>query len=236
MFDWLKKQLGKGGAHERKAPPFWQAYLDSFRGRPFDKKQPVEAVSFVVFDTETTGLDLRTDQILSIAALRVQAWQIDLSDRLEYFVHQAYRPEQKAVAIHGILPGEREHSLSEAEAIARFLAFCGSSVLVGHHAAFDVAMVNEALKGMGAGKLRNKQLDTGVLARRLARSSHSGPQPPLGLDELCQQYGIPMSDRHTAAGDTYITAILLIKLLYRLEMRGVRTLGGLLAARGTGLV
>lgn len=236
MFDWLRKQFGDRGAQKREAPAFWQAYLESFQARPFNKKQPVETISFVVFDTETTGLDLRKDHILSIAALRVQAWQIDLNDRLEYFVHQAYRPEQAAVAIHGILPGEREHSLSEAEAMARFLAFCGNSVLVGHHAAFDVAMVNEALKNMGAGKLRNKLLDTGVLARRLARRPSAGPQPPLGLDQLCQQYKIPMSDRHTAAGDTYITAILLIKLLYRLEMRGVRTLGGLLAARGAGLV
>ena len=136
---------------------------------------------------------------------------------------------EEAIEVHGILPNERHYNLSEAEAVQRFLAFCQDAVLVGHHVSFDLAMVNNALKRMGGKKLLNKQVDTIDLARRIA-----GPelavyrQGAFGLDALCQQYRIPLSDRHTAAGDAYITAVLLMKLLSRLEKRGVDTLGQLL--------
>ncbi|HKK78702.1 MAG TPA: hypothetical protein VJ933_03695, partial [Phaeodactylibacter sp.] len=84
-------------------------------------------------------------------------------------------------------------------------------------------------------KLKNKGVDTAVLARRLANHPQLAKRGAFGLDQLCQDYHIPMSDRHTAAGDAYITAILLMKMLRRLEKRGVRTLGDLLSTRRSGL-
>ncbi|MEQ8705339.1 MAG: 3'-5' exonuclease [Phaeodactylibacter sp.] len=231
MFNWFKKNAPP----DPNAPAFWQTYLTSVEEAPFHNKTPIEEVSFVVFDTETTGLDVQKDQILSIGAVRVKNWHLLVADRLECYVHQEYSPEGKTVAVHGILPGERIDSLSEREGVRRFLAFAGGDVLVAHHAAFDVAMLNAALQSAGAGKLRNKVLDTGVLARRVARNPQLSRPGTFGLDHLCDQYRIPQSDRHTAPGDAYITALLLLKLLYRLKKRGVHTLGALLTRPRTGL-
>jgi DNA polymerase-3 subunit epsilon len=48
------------------------------------------------------------------------------------------------------------------------------------------------------------------------------------LDELCIRYGIEMDDRHTAAGDAFLTAQLFLKLLKLAEKKGIRNFKDLL--------
>ncbi|MCB0579203.1 MAG: 3'-5' exonuclease [Phaeodactylibacter sp.] len=227
--NWLSKLLNPSSDH----PEFWKAYLASFDGT-LARRTPIEEACFVVFDTETTGLDAKKDRILSIGAVKVRNWQVDLSARLECYVQQSYTPEGGAIAVHGILPGTNtSHALDEIEAVRRFVGYCHNSVLVGHHVAFDIAMVNQVLRGMIGQKLANKKLDTAALAARVSEKKDYEQPGTYGLDTLCRKYKIPMSDRHTAAGDAFITAVLLMKLLARLRKRGVKTVGELL--RGPGM-
>lgn len=215
---------------ERDFPAYWQAYLSAF-DQPYRRKTPVEEVRFVVFDTEATGLDLEKDHVLSIGAVAVKGNEIAISDRLECYVHQNYEPSAETIAVHGILPGHPAQGEAEREAIESFINYIGNAVLVAHHAAFDVGMINKILQREIGQKLKNKVLDTSYLARRLAmRPQHARPGT-FGLDNLCRLYQIPMSDRHTAGGDAFITAVLLLKLLARLRKRGVNTLGDLLKAK-----
>ena len=87
-----------------------------------------------------------------------------------------------------------------------------------------------ATKNHHGGKLRNKTLDTARLARRIHNpfDAPMSKQQQLSLDALCRQYHIPLGERHTAAADTYITALLFLKLLARLKKRGVDTIGELM--------
>lgn len=210
------------------APDFWRAYEASFRHKP-ERKQPLEAVSFVVFDTETTGLDTRADHMLSIGAVRLENWAIDLSTAFDCLVRQERRGGgRESIPIHGILPVERPESLDEEEAVRAFLEYVGNSVLVGHHVLFDISMINEALRRMGLGRLKNRRLDTARLAIRLQRGPYQRPGQYPGLDQLCDQYGILPDDRHTAAGDAFLTALVFLKMLRQLKGRGIRNLGDLL--------
>jgi DNA polymerase-3 subunit epsilon len=204
-----------------------QAYIDSFKNS-YSNNTPIEEIRFVVFDTETTGLDISKDLILSIGAVSVCNNQIDISDRFECYVKQFYAPKQETVAVHGILGRHPAEGGQEGEVLKKFIQYIGSSVLVAHHAAFDVGIINVALQKANWKKLLNKTLDTAFLARRVSHSTYFERPGTFGLDTLCQLYQIPMSDRHTAAGDAFITAILLLKLLARLKKRGVNTLGDLI--------
>ncbi|MFB0910328.1 MAG: 3'-5' exonuclease [Flavobacterium sp.] len=162
----------------------------------------------VVFDTETTGLDFRTDVILSIGAVGIDGNTISVKDSLELFVIQTVF-KRETVPIHGILKEGKEEKITETEGVIQFLNFIKDAVLVGHHVSFDVKMINEGLKRMGLGKLKNRSIDTDKMYQKfkgLQQDQHSG------LDELCGIFKIQKSDRHTAIGDAYITALIYLRL------------------------
>lgn len=190
-------------------PLFWKQYSIKFK-----QKQPksIENTRFVVFDTETTGLDILNDRVLSIGAIGIFNNIIDVADSFEIYVKQdAFKAE--TVEIHGILKEGKLTKLSETEAMAHFIAYIGNSVLVAHHTAFDIEMINAALKRLDLPKLKNKTIDTGILYKKLEGKKDSH----FNLDVLCKEFNIPKHDRHTAAGDAFITALLFLKIIATLK-------------------
>ncbi len=209
-------------------PDYWQTYAASFK-TGFDKNAKIGNVRFVVLDTETTGLNPKTDRMLSVGAIAVENWQINIPDRFEKFLHQTLSPGKSDIEIHGILPVEKTEMVEEGLVIQQLLAYLGNAVLVGHHLRFDMEILNRALFRLNLPNLKNKMIDTHDLALRLNPPPGRIAQPGhYTLDSLCSQYNIPLSDRHTAAGDAFLTAVLFLKLLARLEKRGVKTLAQLL--------
>lgn len=200
MFSWFKRNS---------YPEFWKSYLALFKG---PQSASFEKARFVVFDTETTGLDTSKDKILSIGAVSLVNDVLDISDSFELFLKQT-KYDVSTVEIHGILKNGRYQKVSEKKAIEAFIKYIGNSVLVAHHAAFDVAIINTALKNMKLGKLKNKVVDTGVLYKKLKGVE----QKHYSLDDLASQFKIAMHDRHTSAGDALITALLLIKTLKKIK-------------------
>ncbi|MEN0005220.1 MAG: 3'-5' exonuclease [Bacteroidota bacterium] len=224
-------ELRRGKKGKAAVPSFWLQYLEKCTEAASHRKLPIEQGDFVVLDTETTGLLLKKDRILSIGAIRVRNSEMDLSQSYECFINQGVPVKQDTIAVHGILPGTKSTNIEEQEAIEQFVNFLGGAVIVGHHIAFDIEMINHALKRMGLPKLRNKSLDTGTLAQRLEWKTSLQPADEYSLDKICKKFDIRLHDRHTAMGDAYITAILFQKLIWRLQQRGVKTMRDLLKRR-----
>ncbi|QVY65696.1 PolC-type DNA polymerase III [Polaribacter sp. Q13] len=197
---------------KKKYPPFWETYKECFKGK---QNAEFEKIRFVIFDTETTGLDIKKDRILSIGTIAVIDKNIKVSDSLEsYLTQDLFNVE--TVKIHGILKQGTIHKVTEQEGIIQFLEHIKNAVLVAHHAAFDVAMINQALKRLNLPKLKNKVLDTGHL---FVKSKLDTSKKHFSLNELSLRFNIPQHDRHTASGDAYITAILFVKLLCVLKKK-----------------
>lgn len=222
MIQWFKNR-GK----QVRPPDYWQEYESSFRHR-INGKTPIEELEFVVLDLETTGLNVKKDRILSVGAIILKNWTIYVERCIDFRLTQEYVPDEKSIAVHGILPTVRAQDLAETMAIKRILDFVGNRIIVGHHIAFDKLMINQILRNLTGGKLQNYFIDTAQLARRLKPSTNIYQHNELSLDTLCKNFNIPMNDRHTAAGDAFLTAILFLKLLRRLEDRGVTTFKNLM--------
>ncbi|SNR58473.1 3'-5' exonuclease [Lutibacter flavus] len=190
-------------------PEFYKNYLKSFKQKPSKK---IEDTRFVIFDTETTGLDLEKDRILSIGAIGVFNNTIDVADNFEVYITQN-EFNTETVEIHGLLKEGKLIKSNENEAIQQFISFLGNAVLVAHHAAFDIEMINASLKRINLPKLKNKSIDTGILYKKLEGKKENH----FNLDVLCDEFNIPKHDRHTASGDAFITALLFLKILSKLK-------------------
>lgn len=186
-------------------------------------------VDFLVLDTETTGLDTRSDYIVSFGSVRVSGFTIKINTVKEYYL-KPKKLGREAIKIHGLIKSELPLSLENF--MKEVLQEIGNLPLVAHHAGFDRAMLEKAGKPFGLSKLHNLFLDTADLAIRLEIGRNYNPQlvnpADYSLDSLCNRYHIPLDDRHTASGDAFLTAQLLLKLLKIAESKGIKTFGDLM--------
>lgn len=196
-------------------PVFWKNYLALF-----DRKKQKEFESnprFVAFDTETTGFDFEKDRVLSIGAVAIKNNSINVADQIEVYLEQEVF-NQDTVEIHGIRKNADLDQVSEEKALQWFLEFIGDAILVAHHARFDTQMINKALKRQGLGVLKNKVLDTSTLFKHTKHQVYRNDfNRAYSLEELCRDLKISESDRHTASGDAFITALAFLKIISRLR-------------------
>lgn len=197
MLDWIKNI-------NKEYPEFWKIYLSKF-----EKKSN----RFVVLSTETTGLSLEKDVILSFGSFAVINNSIVIGDSFETVIAQYKFFHDNGISNEFTIETKMK-KMGEAEAIQALVEFIGNSVLVGHHIDFDVEMINVALEKLGCGRLKNEALDIDVMHRKLLDINNK----QFSLDELCRIYKIPVSDRNSSSEDAYKIALLFLKLKSRLGL------------------
>lgn len=203
------------------------AYLHAFNAS-CGVDTPASSVRFVVLDTETTGLDLRRDRVITIGAVAVNEGQIDLSDVFDALLKIEHN--QSSVTVHGITRDEAQSGANEPEALLAFLAYLGDGVIVGHHIGFDIDMLDAACERHFNIRLCNRCIDTMELTLgldALADASADPAQQGYSLDALCARFGVLPHDRHTAAGDAFMTALVFLRLLSLARKAGRSTLAEL---------
>lgn len=189
---------------------------------------PIEQVRFVVLDSETTSLDPRTARLITIGAVGVQGGEILLEDNFEVLLRVSHNTS--AVTVHGVTRDESMRGLEEPEALKLFLDYVKDGVIVGHHIGHDISTFNAGYERNFGFTIDNRSLDTMDLTLHLERDGAFAGRDQISnfsLDGLCTMFGVVPHDRHTAAGDAWITALIFLRLLRLAAKHGRTTLGRL---------
>lgn len=188
---------------------------------PLSLKANWEKFRFVCVDSESTGLDPTRDAIVSLAGVAVQNGEICLWDQFSVILPVAYNTS--SVTVHGITREEAALGIEAPTALKQFLAWLGDGVIAGHHIQHDLILINKALQQHFSIQLRNVVIDT-MDAFLAVRSSGgfagSGEQKGFSLDALCDFFQIVPHDRHTALGDAFLTAQILLRILKEAGKQG----------------
>ncbi|MGE5546282.1 MAG: exonuclease domain-containing protein [Solirubrobacterales bacterium] len=176
-------------------------------------------LTFVVFDTETTGLQpSQGDQIVQIGAVRIVNGRILSGESFNRLVNPGRAIPPESIVFHGITDEMVTDKPPIGVVLPQFKGYCADSVLVAHNAAFDLKFLRLRERECGV-SFDNPVLDTMMLSNYL-----DGPEAGHSLDEICDRFGIEITDRHTALGDAIVTAAVLLRQIEALEARGLKTL------------
>ena len=171
--------------------------------------------SFVVFDTETTGLNTQMDKLIEISAVRVENGKI--TEAFDTFVDPAMPIPAKVVELTGINDGMVAGAPDPDTALKQFLEFAGDRVLVAHNAhGFDIPILQAAARRAGV-EFRNPYIDSLPMAQAL--------YPGLGnykLDTVNKYLELPKFNHHRAGDDAAALAAIFCKMLEDLAAKDIR--------------
>ena len=184
----------------------------------------LDDLTFVVFDTETTGLAPSSDAIVQIAAVRLVNGRRVETEVFDTLVDPKRPIPPGSTEVHGITDSMVVGAPDVVEAGRQFHKFAEGAVLVAHNAPFDMEFLRRQEGAIG------KSFDHPILDTVLLSAVVYGQLEQHSLDALTARLGItiPAEARHTAIGDTVATADAFLKLVPMLRARGLETFGQVL--------
>ncbi len=186
---------------------------------------PLNKLTYVAFDTETTGLNpSEGDEIIQLGAVRIVNGRLLHNECIDQLVNPQRPVPLSSVEIHGIDPDLLPSQPVITQVLPGFHAFAADSVLVAHNAAFDMRFLQLKEEATGL-HFNNPVLDT-LLLSSVVHPHQEGHS----LDAIAERFNITIVGRHTALGDALVTAEVLLKLIPLLEAKGILTLAEALSA------
>jgi DNA polymerase-3 subunit epsilon len=188
-------------------------------------EKPLSSLSYVVFDTETSGLHPSAgDEILSIAAVRIENGRLLSGERFEQLIRPHHPIPKSSLYFLDITEEMLKGEPQIEEVLPRFRSFVGDAILVAHNGAFDLNFIQSVAEKSGV-RFNNPLLDTLLLSVVVDED-----ETDYTLANIGERLGVDALGGHTIMDDCFATAQIFLKLLQLLADRGITTLGGAIAA------
>lgn len=176
---------------------------------------PAPRDEWVSLDLETTGLDPRSDAILSLAAVPVRGGRVRTSERFETLVHPGRAFDIASIRHHRLTPADVADAPQLRAVLPGFLRWLGPRTLLGHHLAFDLAMLDGPCRVVMGFPLPNRRAELGQAWLDHRRLADPHAHVDLSLDAIAAALGVPVLARHTALGDATTVALCWLALRAR---------------------
>jgi DNA polymerase-3 subunit epsilon len=180
-------------------------------------------VEFLALDVETTGLDPRTDHLLSVGWVPVVGREIVLAGACELTIRPPDDVDVGASAtFHRLTDDQVSDAAPLSEVLPRLLDALHGRVLLAHHAPLELGFLAEATLAAYGARPAVTAVDTLALQHRLLPAHHAhhpDTDGSLRLDAVRRTYGLPRYTAHHALTDALAAGELLLAQVAELERR-----------------
>lgn len=175
------------------------------------------ADEWVALDCETTGLDVRHDEIVSIGAVRIAGNRLLTSQRLELLVRPEKSLKVSSMRVHRLRESDVAQGMPPQQAMRQLLDFIGSRPLVGYYLEFDVAMLNREIWPMLGVHLPQRKIEVSAMyydykLRQMPAHLRGEQQIDLRFATIMDELGLPQREAHDALNDAVMAGLAFIKL------------------------
>lgn len=163
-----------------------------------DKHIPLKDATYVVFDTETTGLSAIYDRVIELSAVKMK--NSNVIDQFEEFIDPGFHLSEQTTNLTSITDEMVHGSKSEEEVFKLFRDFCEDAIVVGHNVTFDIGFMNTGYVRHGMPEIKNPIIDTLTLARFLYPNMRG-----YRLNTLAKKFDVNLEHHHRAIYDAETT-------------------------------
>ena len=187
-------------------------YLSTFS----DASASVKDIPFVALDFETTGLNSKTDDIVSVRLVPFTLARIYCKQSKHWVVQPRRNLSESSIVIHGITHNDVDNAPDFDNIIAPLLDALRSKVIVVHYSAIERGFFNSALLLRLKEHIEFMVVDTMELERRALKAKQgligqifNTKLGSLRLNDCRKRYSLPVYEGHNALTDALATAELL---------------------------
>lgn len=209
--------LGLNMRRRRLAAKAPEGPLRRFLSEPFPgPNADARELEYVALDLETTGLDPKRDDILSVGFVRLHGLRIDLGTAGHRLVRPTQPIPERTAVIHRILDDRAATGAPIGTVLAELFQLLAGRVLVVHHAPFESRFLRSVCRRVYGGDFLVPTVDTEAIERRwLERRDRVFNPGQLRLANLREQYNLPRYRAHDALSDALAAAELFAAQLAR---------------------
>lgn len=168
----------------------------------------LEKENIIVFDVESTGVDVTEDEIIQIAAIKLNK-NGEVVDKFEKFLKNK-KPVKDSYYVHGFSDEMLQRIGEDKEKVLKeFVEYSKDSIIVGHNVQYDINILCSELERSNLGKPKFKTFyDTLDIYRRFYPGNIN-----YKLENLSKVYDTKHKPSHDAMDDIIATGELLVRAI-----------------------
>ncbi|MGZ8630184.1 MAG: 3'-5' exonuclease [Actinomycetota bacterium] len=187
---------------------------------------------FVALDFETTGLDRRSDVVVSFGTIPIDGGRIRMREAVHQLVAPSVAPSPRSQTIHELRPQDLIGSPDIDEAREALAAALAGRFLLAWFADVELHFLS-AIFGGSRRRWRRRAIDVRNLAIAVDGAARDvRGKPGYALTATAERLGVPVANPHEAFDDALVTAQLFLMLASRLPGHPEPTVRQLLRAAG----
>ncbi|MCY9805241.1 3'-5' exonuclease [Vibrio scophthalmi] len=189
---------------------YWHYKL---KGSPFQSYfGPVVKGEFVSLDCETTSLDPKRAELVTIAATKIVDNRIITSQPFEVRLRAPQSLDSGSVRIHRMRHKDLEDGLDEKQALLKLLEFIGNRPVVGYHIRYDKKILDIACRKQLGFPLPNPLIEVSQIYHDKLEQHLPNAYFDLSLDAICKHLDLPQQNKHDALQDAISAALVFVRL------------------------